>query len=75
AFVLGNFAACAATEPFQRWPPKVLEYLLKSDQLTVASEEETLLWVAKWRSAKPGREESAVAVLSSIRWPLLSLPT
>lgn len=31
--------------------------------------------VAKWRSAKPGREESAVAVLSSIRWPLLSLPT
>lgn len=26
-------------EPFQRWPPKVLEYLLKSDQLTVASEE------------------------------------
>eukprot|EP00439_Symbiodinium_sp_Y106_P061707 s4654_g9.t1 len=59
AFVLGNFAACAATEPFQRWPAKVLEYLLKSDQLTVASEEETLLWAPDPGTRTPGISKSS----------------
>ena len=74
-FVLGNFSSCAATDPFTRWPQKVLEHLLKSDQLTISSEEEALLWVARWRAAKAGREDTAVAILSAIRWPLLSLAT
>ena len=74
-FVLGHFKGCAQTEPFLRWPQKVLEHLLKSDQLMVASEEEALLWVARWRSAKADRENTSVAILSSIRWPLFSLAT
>jgi len=74
AFVLANFSACARTEPFLRWPQKVLEVILKSDKLVVSNEEEALLWVAKWRSAKDGREAAAVPALAAIRWPLLSLP-
>ena len=74
-FVLNNFSSCASTDPFTRWPQKVLEHLLKSDQLVVTNEEETLLWVARWRGAKAGREDAAVSVLSAIRWPLLSLST
>ncbi|CAL1158450.1 unnamed protein product [Cladocopium goreaui] len=73
SYVLGNFASCAMTEPFARWPQKVLEHLLKSDQLNVSSEEEALLWVTKWRAAKAGREETSVAILTAIRWPLMSL--
>eukprot|EP00434_Breviolum_minutum_P037920 symbB.v1.2.033624.t1/scaffold4205.1/size43098/3 len=72
-YVLSNFSSCAQTEPFARWPQKVLEHLLKSDQLNVSSEEEVLLWVARWRAAKAGREETAVTILNAIRWPLLSL--
>ncbi|CAE8694186.1 unnamed protein product [Polarella glacialis] len=72
AFVLANFSACAQTEPFFRWPQKVLEHLLKSDHLVVASEEEALTLVARWCRFKDGREEGAVAALAAVRWPLLS---
>lgn len=75
AYLMANFPAVAQTQQFERWPPGVLEHILRSDDLVVNNEEEVLLLLARWRRLGKARDEAATKLLDSVRWPLLSLQT
>eukprot|EP00927_Polykrikos_kofoidii_P066757 TRINITY_DN62321_c0_g1_i1.p1 TRINITY_DN62321_c0_g1~~TRINITY_DN62321_c0_g1_i1.p1 ORF type:complete len:709 (-),score=79.73 TRINITY_DN62321_c0_g1_i1:57-2093(-) len=76
AHLLSNFAACATATTFVRWPPQVLELVLRSDDLNVTREEDVLAIVGRWCRSTASREGRVIAsVLEAVRWPLLSLAT